>query len=322
MAHVIPSRDPMAVRAADFLAVLTPEQRRRAVYPFEDDARFDWHYVPRSRPGLPLRDMSADQRAAALALIEYALSDRGYRKALDIMRLEEILRTLGDRPDVRDPENYAFAVFGDPTGHGPWAWRAEGHHLSLNFTSVGGRVAVTPLFMGANRAEVPIPPLKGLRVLREETDLAFALIQGLEEPDRARAVIAEQSMRDIITGPGREQALRGAPEGLALGAMNEARRELALRLIGTYVERLRAPWAEAEMARIRDAGFENVHFAWAGSLEPGRPYYYRLHGPLMVIEYDNTQNDANHIHTVWHDLTRNFGRHLLKEHYQHGHAHG
>ncbi|HET6520114.1 MAG TPA: DUF3500 domain-containing protein, partial [Geminicoccaceae bacterium] len=303
---------------------LPPEQRRRAVFPFDHGARFDWHYVPRGdRPGLPVRDMGADQRAAAFALLEFCLSERGHGKAKQIMQLEEVLRAQGERPEVRDPENYAFAVFGDPTdGRAPWAWRVDGHHLSLTFTSVGDRLAVTPHFMGSNPAEVrSAGPLKGLRVLAEETDLAWALLRNLDDAERARAVIADRSMGDIITGPGREDALRGTPAGLPFAAMNEARREAAMRLVGLYAGRLRAPVAEAELARIRDAGIERLHFAWAGPLEPGRPYYYRVHGPTMVIEFDNTQNDANHIHTVWHDLTRGFGADLLRAHYAHGHHH-
>ncbi|MGH6902049.1 MAG: DUF3500 domain-containing protein, partial [Geminicoccaceae bacterium] len=143
----------------------------------------------------------------------------------------------------------------------------------------------------------------------------------LGEAERARAIIATTSLGNIITEPGREDALRER-RGLPLAAMEESLRTLALELLETYAHNLRGELAEAEVARVRAAGFDQIHFAWGGPLEDGHANYWRLHGPITLIEYDNTQNDANHIHSIWHDLTRNWGRDLLREHYAHGHTHG
>jgi hypothetical protein len=249
-------------------------------------------------------------------VLRAALSERGYTRVEDIMWLENVLRQTESDAELYGPQNYVFAVFGDPTGEGPWGWRIDGHHLSLNFTHAAGEVAATPVFYGANPATVPHGPRAGLRALGAEEDLGRRLIRALGEEQRATALIAAKAPKDIVTGPEREHSLR-APAGLALGQMSEPNRNLTLCLVDQYIGTMRAETAEAERARLRDGGVERVHFAWAGELEPGRPHYYRLHGPTLVIEYDNTQNNANHIHTVWHDPTREFGGDLLRHHYEH-----
>jgi hypothetical protein len=315
------SRVTMGALAAAFLESLNDEQRRRACWPFDDPQRFDWHYVPRPREGLPLGAMGEASRRAVHDLLNHALGEAGYQKATDILRLEGVLGRIEGRPQHRDPDNYSVTVFGRP-GKGPWGWRIEGHHLSLNFTAVSERLtAINPAFWGSNPARVPDDqPMAGHRVLGRETDLSFALIRGLDETLRTQAIIAPTSMGDIVTGPGREDALQ-RPEGLSLGAMPDGLRDLAMELIGTFAHNLSDGLAAVELDRIRQADLAAIRFAWAGALEPGEPNYWRLHGPITVIEYDNTQNDANHIHTVWHDPTRNFGRDLLREHYAGGGHH-
>jgi hypothetical protein len=209
-------------------------------------------------------------------------------------------------------------VFGVPGPAAPWGWRLEGHHLSLNFALIPGRpIAVTPAFFGANPAEVRSGPRAGLRVLASEQDLGRALALALTPEQRATVLIADQSLGDIVSGPGRDAL--SAPVGLPLGAMTQEQRAIALRLIETYAGNMRAEMADEEMRRVREAGLERIRFAWAGSLAPGRAHYYRLHGPALLIEFDNTQNDANHVHSVWHDPTRDFGLDPLRSHYQTGH---
>jgi len=316
------SRSTMAALVRDLVDSLSPEQRGVALWPFDTQERFNWHYVPREREGLPIRRMGAPTREALDALLRYALSETGYEKASGIRRIEEVLGLMEGRPQFRDPENYSLTVFGEP-GRGPFAWRLEGHHLSLNFTGIDEEViAVLPTFWGSNPARVPDGyPMAGHRVLGRETDLAYELIRGLGEAERARAIICETSLGNIVTGPGREHLLT-EQEGLPLPAMADDMRNLALTLLDLYARNLRGELAERELARMREAGLDRVHFAWGGPLESGHAHYWRLHGPLTLIEFDNTQDDANHIHTVWHDLERDFGRDLLKEHYTHGHAHG
>jgi hypothetical protein len=315
------ARAAMAGAALAFLGALSAEARSRAVFPMGDRERLNWHYVPRGREGVPFKAMPAPARAAAHELMKASLSAVGYTKAVNVVQLEAVVRQIETFGLSRDPENYAFTVFGSPGASAPWSWRVEGHHLSLNFTLVPGQpVAMTPAFLGANPAEVPSGPRKGQRALAAEQDLGRALARSLSEPQRARSVIAAQSLGDIVTGPGRADSL-AAPVGLALADMTGDQRTLAARLIEEYARNMRSELAEQELRRIGEAGVERVHFAWAGPLEVGRAHYYRLHGPTLLIEYDNTQNNANHIHSVWHDPKRDFGLDLLRAHYERGHRH-
>ncbi len=288
--------------------------------PFRDEERVNWHYVPRGRKGVPFKDMTAPARTAAHELMKASLSGVGYAKAVNVVRLEEVLRQLETFGGLlRDHEKYHVTVFGTPDAAAPWGWRLEGHHLSLNFTLVPGRpVAVTPAFFGANPAEVPSGAHRGLRVLADEQDLGLALARGIEASLRGRFVIATDTPGDIVSGPGRGDSLK-TPAGVALGELGGEQRALAVRLIETYARNMRSEVAEAELRRMGEAGIEHVHFAWAGPIDPRRPHYYRLHGPTLLIEYDNTQNSANHIHSVWHDPRNDFGTDALRAHYERGH---
>ncbi len=307
----------LAVTAAGFVDTLPPQKRNRALMHFDAAERRDWHYVPRRRPGVALREMDVAQRTAALALLHIGLSEAGGRKALAIMDRENILRRI-DSSEKYDPLDYAFAVYGQP-GQPPWAWSIEGHHLSLHFTLISEtQITVTPLFMGVAPLLVHGDEHGSDPVLLGERDLAFEVVRALEGQQREQAIIADRSMGDILSGPRREESLR-TPTGLPLGRLADARREAVVRLLDEYLGRLRRELAEAERVRLRQAGIDNLHFAWAGALDPGQPHYYRIHGPTLLLEYDNTQEDANHIHTVWHDLGLSFGD-ALKDHYEHGHV--
>jgi hypothetical protein len=314
------TRTAMVGAASAFVAALSPDGRRRAGFAFEDKERFNWHYVPRGREGLAFKDMSAGARAAAYELMKASLSAAGYEKAVNVIQLERELRRLETFGALlRDPENYAVSIFGSPGASSPWGWRIEGHHLSLNFTVVPGKpIAVTPAFMGANPAEVPSGPRTGLRTLVREEDLGRALARSADARQRARMMIGDRSLGDIVSGPGRAERLAG-PVGLPLGEMTSDQLGLALRLVEEYARNMRSDVADEELRGLREAGIEHVSFAWAGPLEPGRAHYYRLHGPTLLIEYDNTQNDANHIHSVWHDPRRDFGLDPLGAHYRTGH---
>ena len=314
------ARGAMAGAATAFLAALSADGRRRAVFAFDDKERFNWHYVPRSREGLPFKEMSLAARTAAHELMKASLSGAGYDKATNVIRLEGVLRRLETFGGItRDPENYSVSVFGTPGQDARWGWRVEGHHLSLNFTIVPGKpIAVTPAFLGANPAEVRAGGLKGLRTLAREQDLGHALALGMNDAQRRRMLIAAQSLGDIVTGPGRGETLT-SPAGVPAADLDGAQRELLVRLVQEYAQNMRPELAEEELRRVRDAGIERLHFAWAGATEPGKAHYYRIHGPTVLIEFDNTQNDANHIHTVYRDPRRDFGADLLRAHYQHRH---
>jgi len=316
-------RAAMAGAATAFLGVLPEAARRRAVIPFGDKERVNWHYVPRGREGLPFKAMPAPARAAAQELMKASLSEVGYAKAVNVIRLETVLRQLETFGGLmRDSENYSVSVFGAPDSSGaPWGWRLEGHHLSLNFTLVPGKlVAVTPAFFGANPAEVRSGPLKGLRTLAREQDLGRALAQGMNSSQRGRMMIAAQSLGDIVSGPGREESLT-SQVGLPASDLAPAQRDLLMQLVEEYARNMRPDVANEHLRRIREGGIERIHFAWAGPIDPGHAHYYRIHGPSVLIEFDNSQNDANHIHSVWHDPRNVFGADLLRAHYERGHRH-
>ena len=309
----------MAETAKAFLASLDPEQRARATFPFPDDERLNWHYIPKERKGLPLKDMTSAQKHLAHALLSAGLSQRGYIKAVSIMSLDEILRLLenGTGP-VRDPERYFFSIFGEPSETGTWGYRVEGHHVSQNFTIVNGKVQVAPSFFGANPAEVREGPRKGLRVLGREEDLGRAFIQSLTAEQKKIAIVSADAPGEILTGPMRKAALTGQPSGIAASKLTPKQRELLQNLLDEYCNNVPEQVAQMREDQIKKAA-GNLHVAWAGGEQVGQPHYYRIQSPVFLIEYDDTQNNANHIHTVWRDFEGDFGLDLLKEHYQTSH---
>jgi len=309
----------MAETAKAFLASLDPEQRARATFQFADDERLNWHYIPKERKGLPFKEMNAAQKHLAHALLSAGLSQRGYIKAVSIMSLDEILRVMenGTGP-VRDPERYFFSVFGEPSDTGTWGYRVEGHHVSQNFTIVNGKVQVAPSFFGANPAEVREGPRKGLRVLGREEDLGRAFIQSLTPEQKKVAIVSSDPPGEILTGPARKAALTGQPSGISAAKLNPKQRELLQNLLDEYCNNVPEEVAQMREEQIKKAA-GNLYVAWAGGEQVGQPHYYRIQAPAFLIEYDDTQNNANHIHTVWRDLEGDFGLDLLKEHYQTSH---
>jgi hypothetical protein len=313
----------MAAKATAWLETLDDQQREAASFAFDSEERLNWHFIPRERLGLPIKQMSLAQRRAAYALLRSGLSHEGYLKATTIMSLEGILRELEkDRPGNearRDPEKYCLSVFGMPSAREPWGWRFEGHHLSLNFSSVAGlTVASTPLFLGANPAEVRTGPHAGQRVLAAEEDLARHLMRSLSEADQQKALLAADAPDEVFTVPDKPIDL-GDPAGLAFADMPTPQQRQLERLIAQVARTLRGELADGALQEIRRAGLDRVFFAWAGSLKRGEGHYYRVTGPTFIIEYDNTQNDANHVHVVWHSLESNFGLDALRQHYHDHH---
>ncbi len=310
--------EEMAEAAGKFLAALDGAQRARAEFSFQDEERRNWSFIPKDRNGLPVKEMTSDQRRLAMALLRSALSDHGFSKATNIMSLELILKDLegpGARFD-RNPELYCFSIFGKPADKKPWGFRVEGHHLSVNLALAGGNlVAVTPSFFGSNPAEVRQGPRRGLRVLAEEEDVARELLNSLDAGQRQNAVISANAPADVITGNQRKVTALEAVGIPASGLSLEQQAQL-VKLISTYVRRFRAEVADEDMRKIQKAGIDRVRFAWAGSLDRGGKHYYRVQGPTFLLEYDNTQNDANHIHAVWRDFNNDFGDDILKRHYE------
>ncbi len=307
--------DDLILASTEFLDSLEAGQRSKAVFRFNDEERFNWHYVPKARAGLPMKEMNATQRELALNMLRAVLSDRGYETVKTIRNLENVLKAL-EGSAHRDKELYYFTFFGEPSASNPWGFRYEGHHTSLHWTMVNGKiVASVPQFLGANPADVREGPMKGTRALAAEEDLGRQLVKSLNDEQRAACILNPAAPPDIVTGAQREAAIQD-DLGLVYSQMTSDQQGLLLSLIQVYAHTQCPELAEARLTKIRDAGLGTLKFAWMGGLEKGEKHYYRIQGPTFLIEYDNTQSDANHIHTVWRDFNSDFGRDVLKEHYQ------
>lgn len=307
-----------AMFANSFLDQLDDGQKATATMPYASDKRVDWHFIPKkTRKGLVLRNMNPAQRVAALRLLRSALSEAGYSKASKIMLLEGVLRELegDDRNWERDPNKYYVTLFGKPGDDGKWGLSFEGHHLSLNFSFRDGvLVDSTPQFLAANPATIMNKVSgslgKGTRVLRDEEQLAFDLVNSLDEGRQAIAIIDQDAPKEIRFA-GEAQAKVEAVEGIAMSALNIKSKALLKKLVGVYVDAVAEPVAKSRHAIIEQDGWDNVHFAWAGPTKPGIGHYYRVRGKRFLIEFVNTQadaagNPANHIHCVWRDLSGDF----------------
>jgi hypothetical protein len=323
----------MAAAAATFLDTLTTEQRQQATFAFASDERTHWHFIPTEtfpRKGLTVKEMNPAQRTAAHALLKAGLSARGYLTATSIMDLENVLGAIEAsqrqaaassprggppvEPFRRDPERYFFSVFGMPSNKEPWGWRVEGHHVSLQFTVVNGTlVAASPTFFGANPAEVREGPRKGLRVLGPEEDAARALLTALDPAQRDQAIITATAPNDMVT-MAQPEVTPLSPAGITAASLTASQRDLLMKLVDVYVGYMPADLAAERRTRFEKADAGKITFAWAGETEKGKKHYYRIQGPTFLVEYDNTQNDANHIHSVWRDFNGDFGRDLLREH--------
>ena len=311
----------MAMAATNFWNSLTPELQQKCGFQFADQERYNWHFIPRERKGITWNDMTPAQQALAHAFLASGLSQRGYMQAQTIMSLDQVLKEIekGSGPR-RDSGNYAFSIFGTPGPTSTWGWRVEGHHLSLNITVAQGKAAVGgPVFFGDNPAEVRDGPRKGLRTLAAEEDLGFDLIHALDDAQKKKAIIETKAPNEIITSNHRTSD-PGQPVGILVSDLKPEQKKLLMDLVEYYASRLRPELAEDDLQKIEKAGWEKIRFAWAGAEQPGQGHYYRIHGPTFLVEFDNTQNNANHIHSVWRDSTNDFGEDILKEHYDASHA--
>jgi len=320
------SATSMRTAAASFLESLSPEQRQQTTFEFDSAERTRWNFIPPQafpRKGLTFRAMTEAQREKAHALLKTGLSQRGYMTASSIMDLESTLggieraaRGAGQNAEnfPREPLEYYVSVFGTPSEKGAWGWRVEGHHVSLRFTVLNGNVDVgAPSFFGSNPAEVREGPRKGLRLLAHEEDPARALVTALDASQRTKAIIQNVAPNDILTG-NKVEISPLAPAGILASDLNPSQRQTLMQIVDAYTSAMAADIAADRMSRLTKAGVEKIGFAWAGDVERGRKHYYRVQGPTFLIEFDNTQNDGNHIHSVWRDFSGDFGRDVLREH--------
>lgn len=318
--------EEMTQTAQRIVALLDEAQRAKCLQPFEGSAREQWNFVPDKfivpegkRNGLPLTEMTSQQRLLTHALLSTVLSNSGYHKAVSIMALEQVLFEMENSNPIRNSDQYYLSVYGQPEANGTWGWRFEGHHLSLNFTIQGGQhIAVTPVFWGSNPAEVRQGPLNGLRVLDEEESLARELVESLTPDQRGKAIVAMDVPGDLLTGnqPAVAAEVFGPLVGIPFGELSAPQQQKLRQLMQYYTGNFRSVSDAADSQENDDKG---LRFVWVGDTKPGAPHYYRIQSESHVFEYDKTQNDANHIHAAWRDFEGDFGRDLLQKHYQQEH---
>ena len=311
----------MAKAANQFLDNLSAEQKAKAAMPFDSDDRLRWHFIPNEtfpRKGLMIKEMNEAQRRLANDLLRTGLSARGYNKVTAIIELEDILRAVETGGKMaRDKEQYYFSVFGTPAAKGTWSWRVEGHHISIRFTiadgATRGHLSSSPMFLGSNPAEVRDGDKKGLRVLADEEDAARALVMALSAEQQKAALINTVAPTDIVT-MNKNDITPLPDQGVTYASLQPSQQALLTRVIEAYTSNMEPDIATSRMAKITAAGMDKIRFAWAGETEKGKKHYYMIQGPTFLIEFDNTQNNGNHIHSVWRDFQGDFGRDLLREH--------
>jgi hypothetical protein len=317
------TKSGMSVVANEFLQSLSSKQRSMVQFKFDEDERYNWHFIPKTRKGIPLKELNSTQRKAAMNMLHAALSDTGFQKTTAIVQLEDVLRRTEERPEgdeYRDSGKYYISVFGNPSDS-IWGWRFEGHHVSFNFSSEDNHlISTTPNFLGANPAVVLSGPEKGMEVLKDETQLGLALLNSLDAKQREKAIINANAPADIITGADRKAIITDT-NGVSYNELNSDQKKIFIQLLSLYIHRYTRLFATDMMKEIESAGLNNLLFAWAGDQQTGigHPHYYRIKGPTIIIEYDNTQNNANHVHTVVRDLKDDFGGDELLEHYKQNH---
>ncbi len=306
-----------------FLESLNEDQRSKLMKPMDDTSRNFWHFLPAKmlpRTGLRIDELNDGQKVEFSHMLQSFLSESGYEKTQEIIELENVLIELGGDPDFRDDGAYFIAIYGDPKTDSVWAWSFEGHHVSLNFTVSEDKISTTPRFFGANPATIPAGSRKGERTLHREEDMAFELLNSLSEQQKKAVVFQKASFEDIVTTNAIEVApLR--PVGIEAGKLNAEQKIRLKELIRQYLSSIPEDLAQERARKIEKEEFDKIRFAWAGALTKGKGHYYRIQGKTFLIEFDNTQNNANHIHTVWRDFDGDFGRDLIREHYLNSNHH-
>lgn len=307
----------LTATAKGFVATLSEDEKKIAVLEYDSPKRVDWHFIPKDeRKGLQVKNMSKEQKAAASKLLRHALSEAGYDKVTKIMELEKVLHELegGKGRNIRDSQRYYYTLFGAPDEDNRWGLSIEGHHLSLNFVIVDNTVvSSTPQFLASNPATVKTKNETfdiGVRVLRDEEQLAFDLVNSLSDEQKKGAIIAEDAPSEIRAA-GEAQPPQEEPAGIAAKEFNGKQKKLTQQLVESYLKTMPESVSRARVKELVAADPDKIHFAWAGATKPGVGHYYRVQGPTFLIEFVNTQpdpagNPANHIHCVWRDMKGDF----------------
>lgn len=304
--------------AVAFLNALNKDQKSLAMLDFDDPLKEKWHFLPHSmftREGISLKELQPHQKKLLFNLLESSLSESGYNKTLKIIDLENVLAKISGDPVYRDSEKYYASFYGNPETDDIWAWSFEGHHVSLNFTISGNNTAITPRFFGSNPATITSGTRKGERTLDKEDDSGIELVNALDVKQKQKAIFKAEPFKDIITkNDTKVEAL--APVGISFKNLNKTQQALLLKLINVHIESMPKKLAAIRMKSIKKENLDNIYFGWAGATQVNKPHYYRIQGKSFLVEFDNLQNNAKHIHVVWRDFNGDFGRDLILEHYK------
>ena len=308
--------DPLAF-ATDLLNSLSGSQKEVVSFALEDPAKTRWHYLPHSsfkREGLPLSDMTPIQVQKTYALLEAYLSESGYDQMEQIIDLENYLAVVENNPAKRDPTKYYLAVYGTPHRDSLWAWSFEGHHVSLNFTVSPDKITFAPAFWGSNPGIVPDGPEKGKIVLRKDHDWGLELIQSLSPKQLIQTLVSSQTYGEILTS--NQAAVEFIPNnGISYGQLNRGQKKQLKEIIYLHLDRMEKAVSQKARQLLEVENWNNITFSWAGKIEKLKAHYYRIQGQSFLIEYDNSQDKANHIHVVWREFKGDFGKDLIREHY-------
>jgi hypothetical protein len=307
----------------DLLNSFNPEQKEKATFALDDPKKEDWHFFPSTmfeREGVPIKEMNPSQRELVHSVLKSFLSKSGYEKTLEIMELENVLRSFGQDSVVRDSEKYFISFYGNPMTDDLWSMSFEGHHISLNFTISGDEIVASPRFLGANPAMISEGPRKGDRTLEEEEDLGFDLINSMDFRQQQKAIFQEESFKDIVS-LNLPEISPMKPEGIRYSELNPDQQKQLMRLIDEYLSNMPTKIANARREKVMSEDLSDLYFGWVGAKSLGAAHYYRIQAKTFLIEFDNSQNNANHIHTVWRDFEGDFGRDLIREHYAKSHKH-
>lgn len=301
----------MVTMAERFLASLDHSQKLQATFAYDDPERINWHFIPRDRKGVGLWDLNGAARQSANDLVRSGLTTAGYHKVLEVRSLEEVLYLFesgdeAERRQKRHPHRYYVSIFGTPAAKGLWGWRFEGHHLSLNFSVQDGKIiSSTPEFFGANPGLIDAGPGRSLRVLGKREDIARQILKACSEQTKARLWLSKEAPSDI-RGGGVAQPVVDTPQGLPYAEMSPEQQKLLKDLLAEYLTAVPAVVVRERMQQIQKAGLDNIHFGWWGGSELNEPHHYVVQGTTFIIEYNNTQNSANHVHAIWRNLAGDF----------------
>lgn len=301
----------MATAASRFVDSLDHSQKLAVSFGYDDPERLNWHFIPRDRKGVGLWDLEGAAYDAACDLVKTGLSSAGYRKVLEVRSLEEVLYLFegGDEQErrlKRHPHKYYVSLFGKPGTKGLWGWRFEGHHLSLNFSVKDGKiVSSTPEFFGANPGQIDAGPGRMLRVLGKREDIARQILKACSDDMVGKVWLSKEAPSDI-RGGGVAQPVLSEAEGLRYADMTPGQQKLVRELIGEYLTAMPTTVVRERMAAIKADGMDDIHFAWWGGSELNEPHHYVLQGKSFIVEYNNTQNSANHVHAIWRNTAGDF----------------